>query len=69
MNANQVPSTDVAELQSRLRDLGYYDGPAEAEPWRETLAALKKFQTDRGLAATGYPDADTMTQLRESYCF
>jgi peptidoglycan hydrolase-like protein with peptidoglycan-binding domain len=57
------------ELQARLRDLGYYDGPSEPQPWHETLMALKRFQTDRGLPATGCPDPDTMTTLRESYCF
>lgn len=60
---------NVLELQGRLRDLGYYDGPAEAEPWRETLAALRKFQHDRGLQVTGCPDAETLAQLREAYCY
>jgi peptidoglycan hydrolase-like protein with peptidoglycan-binding domain len=57
------------ELQSRLLDLGYFDGPFETAPWPEMLAALKKFQRDRGLPVTGYPDRDTITMLRESYCF
>jgi peptidoglycan hydrolase-like protein with peptidoglycan-binding domain len=59
----------VRELQSRLRDLGYYDGPLESEPWPETLRALKKFQNDRGLPATGCPDPETMRQMREAYCY
>jgi peptidoglycan hydrolase-like protein with peptidoglycan-binding domain len=59
----------AAELQSRLRDLGYYDGPVEVEPWTQTLVALRKFQRDHGLPATGCPDRETMTTLRESYCF
>jgi peptidoglycan hydrolase-like protein with peptidoglycan-binding domain len=59
----------VLELQGRLRDLGYYDGPAEPKPWRETLAALRKFQNDRGLPVTGCPDAETMAQLRVAYCY
>jgi murein L,D-transpeptidase YcbB/YkuD len=57
------------ELQSRLRDLGYYDGPNEAQPWQETLRALRKFQTDHGLPATGCADPDTMALLHESYCY
>ncbi len=60
---------NVLELQGRLRDLGYYDGPAEAEPWGATLAALRKFQNDRGLLVTGCPDPETMAQLREAYCY
>ena len=57
------------EVEGRLRDLGYYDGPRESSPWRETLAALTRFQRDRGLAVTGCPDAATMAALRESYCY
>jgi peptidoglycan hydrolase-like protein with peptidoglycan-binding domain len=57
------------ELQGRLRDLGYYDGPVETTPWRETLMALQKFQHDHGLSVTGCPDGATMTVLRESYCY
>lgn len=57
------------ELQSRLRELGYYDGPREPEPWRETLMALKRFQHDHGLPETGFPDPQTMMVLRESYCY
>jgi peptidoglycan hydrolase-like protein with peptidoglycan-binding domain len=59
----------VLELQGRLRDLGYYDGPLETQPWRETLMALKKFQNDHGLPVTGCPDPATMAALRESYCY
>lgn len=57
------------ELQSRLLDLGYFDGPFELEPWPETRIALKKFQSHQGLPVTGCADAETMTRLRESYCF
>ena len=57
------------ELTSRLRELGYYDGPVEAQPWRETLIAIRRFQHDHGLRVTGYPDRDTMTVMRESYCY
>ena len=39
------------------------------QPWHETLMALRKFQSDHGLRVTGCPDSDTMTLLRESYCF
>jgi peptidoglycan hydrolase-like protein with peptidoglycan-binding domain len=60
---------NAAELQSRLRDLGYYDGPPEAEPWPKTIGALKRFQSDNGLPITGCADADTVMALREAYCY
>jgi len=59
----------VAELQSRLTDLGYYDGPVDGQPWPETAAALARFQGDHGLAATGRPDARTLRTMYETYCY
>ena len=59
----------AAELQSRLRDLGYYDGPPEAEPWPKTIEALKQFQSDNQLPITGCVDARTIAALCEAYCY
>jgi N-acetylmuramoyl-L-alanine amidase len=64
-----VAGVSAQELQSRLRDLGYYDGPPEPQPWPRTLVALKRFQNDHGLPSTGYADAETMTALRYAYCY
>jgi len=62
-----LPST--AELQSRLFDLGYYDGPVDGKPSALATAALARFQHDRGLPATGVPDPVTMQTMHESYCY
>ena len=60
----------LLELQARLRDLGYYDhGPSEGRPWPATIAALEKFQRDRGLQVTRHPDPATARALRDSVCF
>jgi peptidoglycan hydrolase-like protein with peptidoglycan-binding domain len=59
----------AAELQSRLIDLGYYDGRVDGTPGPLTLAALARFQHDHGLPVTGRPDPQTVQTLRESYCF
>jgi peptidoglycan hydrolase-like protein with peptidoglycan-binding domain len=63
------PDMGLHELQSRLRDLGYYDGPFEEQPWRDTIGALQRFQRDHDLEITGYPDTATARTLRESLCF
>jgi peptidoglycan hydrolase-like protein with peptidoglycan-binding domain len=57
------------EVQSRLRDLGYYDGPLERPPWQATIAALERFQRDHGLQVTLCADPATAGALRDSYCF
>jgi peptidoglycan hydrolase-like protein with peptidoglycan-binding domain len=59
----------AAELQSRLFDLGYYDGRVDGKLRPQTFAALAKFQRDHGLPVTGHPDTQTVETLRESYCF
>ena len=56
----------VQELQTRLRELGYYDGQIDGKPWRKTYLALRQFQRDRDLKVTEYPDADTILALRAS---
>lgn len=69
---DEEPASDemsLAELQSRLRDLGYYDGPAEGRPWIATIKALEKFQNDNGLPVTSRPDSATAARLRESICY
>lgn len=55
------------ELQSRLVYLGYFDGRIDGEPCRQTFDALARFQRDRGLRVTGYPDPQTLRTLRASY--
>jgi peptidoglycan hydrolase-like protein with peptidoglycan-binding domain len=64
-----VGEVSAQELTSRLRELGYFDGPAEAQPWEVTVTALRKFQHDHGLPVTGYPDHQTIAIMRESYCY
>jgi len=59
----------VLELTNRLRDLGYYDGPAEGRPWRTTTGALERFQRSHGLRITGLPDPETARALRDAVCF
>lgn len=59
----------MQELISRVRDLGYYDGPAESEPWPRTLLVLRRFQRVQGLPVTGRTDIATTRALRRAYCY
>ena len=56
---------DVAELQTRLLMLGYNLGTygADGDFGAKTLAAVKAFQTDKGLTASGKVDAATIAAL------
>ncbi len=61
-------SSDVMDLQDKLRQKGYlsvastgYFGPA-------TLKAVKKYQRDNGISQTGYIGEKTRGQLRNHFC-
>ncbi len=56
----------TAELQERLRDLGYKPGPVDGKMGKATIGALKKFQQDNNLAITGRPDSATVDRLRQT---
>lgn len=52
----------VAKLAQALEAKGQWSG--QGEPSREQLAvALKSFQKEEKLAATGYPDTETLRRL------
>jgi peptidoglycan hydrolase-like protein with peptidoglycan-binding domain len=56
----------LQQAQQRLRRLGYDPGAADGVPGPKTVVALKRFQTDHGLAATGALDAKTSEALSSS---
>lgn len=53
----------VAELQRALGARGLLRGHREGELDEATSAAIQRFQRDRGLAATGFPDRETLKDL------
>lgn len=54
---------DLMRVQRRLKELGHDPGPIDGRSGPRTQAALKAFQTDYGLAATGAIDAETRAAL------
>ncbi|MCA1995554.1 MAG: peptidoglycan-binding protein [Coleofasciculus sp. S288] len=55
--------TRVRSLQARLIALGYYTGSVDGIFGSGTEAALKRFQQDNGLVASGIADASTFATL------
>ena len=51
--------TLVKDLQSRLTELGYYDGPVSGNYMKYTVRAVKAVQTQNGLESTGVVDEAT----------
>ncbi len=50
---------EVKQLQARMTELGYYEGPVSGNFARQTLRAVKKIQTQNGLKATGRVNEET----------
>jgi peptidoglycan hydrolase-like protein with peptidoglycan-binding domain len=59
-------SPALADVQERLRTLGFYRGPSNGALDGATEAALERFQSSRRLPATGTLDAPTVDALREA---
>lgn len=53
----------VRELQARLRQIAWFEGKVTDSYGPTTTAAVKGFQTKRGLPALGYVDRATRTRL------
>ena len=58
-------STEVADLQQRLKDLGYYTGRISGHYGELTESAVIAFQKDKGLDADGIAGQSTQEMLFE----
>jgi peptidoglycan hydrolase-like protein with peptidoglycan-binding domain len=63
--ASQV-AAQTAAVQSTLKLAGYWTGPVDGKWTPELTDALKKFQTDLGVPATGAVDAATLQALEKA---
>ena len=64
MHASNGADMSLAEAQRALTKLGYQPGPADGVMGRRTYDALSKFQKDKGMAASGTLDRETIEALR-----
>jgi len=60
---NAVAAVDVRTAQRALRERGYYAGPIDGVLGPATERALRAYQRDRGLNATGRLDSPTVRSL------
>ena len=61
------PYNTLTGAQSRLKNLGYYDGEVDGEMSADLRASLYKFQKDKGLDADGLPNDATLQKLDQVY--
>lgn len=60
------PRQEVKQAQEALSRVGAYGGAIDGIPGSATRSAIKKFQTQRGLPATGYVDPATDKAFQEA---
>lgn len=56
----------VLQLQERMQQLGYYDGPVSGNFMSKTTAAVKKIQAQNGIKASGTVDEETWNLIFNS---
>jgi peptidoglycan hydrolase-like protein with peptidoglycan-binding domain len=61
--ANSIPTERVIEIQEALIKSGYLEGPPSGQYDGATQEAMKRFQADSGLPATGKPSAHSLSRL------
>lgn len=59
----EASGSAVSQLQRELQELGYYNGPVDGGFGEQTLAAVKKFQTDQQLFVDGVVGPSTWDAL------
>jgi len=57
------PADNIAGMQGRLKNLGYYRGDMTGSLDEDTSEAIRKFQANAGLSATGEADEATQAAL------
>ena len=62
-SASGTLGTSIAEIQQILTDLGFYSGPIDGRYSTETIAAIRAFQTELGVPATGIIDVPTIQAI------
>ena len=61
---SDLSASVLAEMQSKLIQLGILKGKADGKPGKQTADAVMKFQQSQSLRATGKLDAETISKLR-----
>lgn len=57
---------NVKQVQTRLKDLGFFNGPISGNFMDQTIAAVKAFQEHNGMYVTGTLDEETWNMLFNS---
>jgi peptidoglycan hydrolase-like protein with peptidoglycan-binding domain len=63
-DVRSLPTSTVVEIQSLLNRLGYLNAKSDGMMGPRSIAAIRRYQGDRGLAVTGVPSIELLSTLR-----
>jgi peptidoglycan hydrolase-like protein with peptidoglycan-binding domain len=66
MSHSRMSQSQVKDLQSKLKQQGYYEGQVDGRIGPNTQQAIRQFQEDKGINATGTADPQTMAALNSN---
>ena len=66
-SSSSLSASTVKDLQTKLKDLGFYSGSITGNIGSRTTAAVKAFQRKYGLSADGIPGTKTLAKLNSVY--
>lgn len=62
-STTSTKTTEIKKIQEKLNELGYDCGTPDGKIGKKTIAAIKKFQKDRGLTIDGIAGTKTKKEL------
>lgn len=65
-NAERISLKMVEEIQSTLKEKGYYKGEVDGRPGLGTEEAIRAYQAEAGLPADGQPTSRLLQELRKN---
>jgi peptidoglycan hydrolase-like protein with peptidoglycan-binding domain len=63
MAGQEYAASEVRQVQQKLDDMGYHPGAKDGVMGTRTETALRNFQRDKGINATGQLDDQTLSAL------
>ena len=65
VSKSDMASVSKKQIQTALKNAGYYSGPVDGKVGQLTTAAIKQFQKDNGLKEDGVVGVQTWSRLSE----
>jgi peptidoglycan hydrolase-like protein with peptidoglycan-binding domain len=65
-HSQHMSHSQIKQIQGKLKEQGYDVGSVDGKLGKSTQQAIRQFQEDKGLTASGKPDQQTMAALNSA---